>query len=131
MKPRDFPEGFSVMVLEMRPLARVLLCAGIALLIPRPGTAQWVRLQRCNGAIPCMIPFGVRYAPDALISAQFGWPSPNSFSGRIALDGKPIVELDIQPSLPNFAREAAARSFVLAHTPPAFPPPPPPKKADD
>ena len=67
---------------------------------------------------------------DALISAQFGWPSPTSFSGRIALDGKPIVELDIQPSLPNFAREAAARSFVLAHTPPAFPPPPAPKPAD-
>ena len=114
----------------MRPLARVLLCAGIAVLVPRPGTAQWVRLQRCNAAIPCMVPFGVRYAPDALISGQFGWASPTGFSGQVALDGKPIVELDIQPSLPNFAREAAARSFVLAHTPPAFPPPPTPKPAD-
>jgi hypothetical protein len=71
-----------------------------------------------------MIPFGVRYAPDPLIAAQYGWVSPTGFSGRIALDGKPLVELDLHYSLPDFAREAAARAFVLAHTPPALPPPP-------
>jgi len=44
--------------------------------------------------------------------------------------GKPVVTLDVHYTLPDFAREAAGKSFVLAHTPPAFPPPPPAKPAD-
>ncbi len=112
------------MVSEMRGLRRVLLFAALAASTAGPAAAQWVRLQRCGSAIPCMIPFGVRYAPDPLIGAQYGWVSPTGFSGRIALDGKPLVELDLHYSLPDFAREAAARAFVLAHTPPALPPPP-------
>lgn len=109
---------------EMRRLGRVALFAALAASTAAPAVAQWVRLQRCGSAIPCMIPFGVRYAPDPLIAAQYGWVSPTSFSGRIALDGKPLVELDLHYSLPDFAREAAARAFVLAHTPPALPPAP-------
>lgn len=95
-----------------------------------PAAAQWVRLQRCGSAIPCSIPFGVRYAPDPLIAAQYGWVSPTGFSERIALDGKLLVELDLHYSLPDFAREAAARAFVLAHNPPAIPPPSPLKPED-
>jgi hypothetical protein len=105
--------------------------AALLLLAAFSATAQWVRLQRCAGAIPCSIPFGVVYSPDPLIAAQYGYISPTGISGRIALDGKPVVELDLHYTLPDFAREAAAKSFVLAHTPPpALPPPPPPKPAD-
>jgi hypothetical protein len=120
-------------VFEMTRLGVVvaLSVALLAVLAASPGAAQWVRLQRCNGAIPCAIPFGVRYAPDPLIAAQYGYISPTGISGRIALDGKPVVELDLHYTLPDFAREAAAKSFVLAHTPPPLPPPAaPPKPAD-
>ena len=131
---RDFLRAGSVIVFEMGPLRRFFLSAGLAglaALAASPAPAQWVRLQRCNGAIPCMIPFGVRYAPDPLISGQFGWASPTSFSGRIALDGKPIVELDVHYSLPDFAKEAAARAFVLAHTSPPLTLPASPEKPAD
>ncbi|HEV8609064.1 MAG TPA: hypothetical protein VGS98_03230 [Thermoanaerobaculia bacterium] len=79
--------------------------------------AQWVRLQRCEGALPCAIPFGVRYAPDSLIAGQFGRMSPNGFSGRISFDPKLTVEIDkphVSLESPDFAAEAARR-FVLAH----------------
>ena len=84
--------------------------------------AQWVRLQRCNGALPCAIPFGVRYNPDPLIAGQYGFVSPNSFSGRLSFElGGPVVHLDkpgptLEPR--DFASEAARR-FLLAHPPPA------------
>jgi len=119
------------MVIEMARLRVVVLSVAALLSVAAsPAAAQWVRLQRCNGAIPCSIPFGVVYSPDPLIGAQYGWISPTGVSGRIALDGKPVVQLDVHYTLPDFAREAAGKSFVLAHTPPAFPPPPPAKPAD-
>ena len=75
--------------------------------------AQWVRLQRCNGAIPCMIPFAVRYNPDPLIAAQYGYVSPNSMSGRITFEPEgPAVHLDkplAKLKLPDFASEASRR----------------------
>lgn len=84
--------------------------------------AQWVRLQRCNGALPCAIPFAVRYNPDPLIAGQYGYMSPNSFSGRLSFElGGPVVHLDkpgLKMQLPDFASEAARR-FLLAHPPPA------------
>lgn len=84
--------------------------------------AQWIRLQRCNGALPCAIPFAVRYNPDPLIAAQYGFVSPNGFSGRFSFElGSPVVSLD-QPRVglefPDFASEAARR-FLLAHPAPA------------
>lgn len=107
----------------MRPRA-VLLAAGLALaLFESAANAQWVRLQRCNGAIPCAIPFGVRYAPDSLIAGQFGRMSPNAFSAHIDFSPKLTVEVDtphVSLESVDFA-EAAARRFVLAH-------PAPPKK---
>lgn len=89
-------------------------------------SAQWVRLQRCEGALPCAIPFGVRYAPDPLIAGQFGRMSPNGFSGRLSFDPKLTVEIDT-PRMAlesvDFAAEAA-RKFVLAHpNPPKAEPP--------
>ncbi|MDQ5858423.1 MAG: hypothetical protein M3542_09140 [Acidobacteriota bacterium] len=94
--------------------------------------AQWVRLQRCNGALPCAIPFGVRYNPDPLIAGQYGFLSPNSMSGRITFEPEgPAVHLDKSPvalKLPDFASEAARR-FLLAHPGPPAPPAPKPDEA--
>lgn len=111
----------------------LILAAGFAVIagLPAAASAQWVRLQRCNGAIPCSIPFGVRYAPDPLIAAQFGWMSPNAFSGRIDFYPKLTVEIDtphVSLESRDFA-EAASRWFVLAK--PAHPKKlePPPKPA--
>lgn len=101
----------------------MVLAAGLSALAVSPAPAQWVRLQRCAGAIPCSIPFGVRYAPDPLIAGQYGQASPTGLSGRVSLDGKPTVELDVRSLSADFAREAARR-FVIAHPPPANPPPP-------
>ena len=94
---------------------------------PAAARSQWIRLQRCQGALPCAIPFGVRYAPDPLIASQYGFVSPNSFSGRITFSPKIEVELD-KPGPPlsldrrDLAAEAARR-FVLAHPPPEEKPP--------
>lgn len=89
--------------------------------------AQWVRLQRCEGALPCAIPFGIRYAPDPLIGAHYGRISPNGFSGRLSFDPKLTVEIDtprVTLESVDFAAEAA-RKFVLAHpNPPQAAPPP-------
>ncbi len=91
--------------------------------------AQWVRLQRCNGALPCSIPFAVRYNPDPLIAAQYGYVSPNAFSGRLSfeLEG-PVLQIDkplVKLRLPDFASEAARR-FLLANPPPPAKKTPPP-----
>jgi hypothetical protein len=94
--------------------------------------AQWVRLQRCEGALPCSIPFGVRYAPDPLLAGQYGRMSPNGFSGRLSFEPKITLEIDtprVALESVDFAAEAA-RKFVLAHPnppkaePPAKPAPP-------
>jgi hypothetical protein len=113
------------MVIEMRRLRRVVLAVAFAALAARPAGAQWVRLQRCAGAIPCSIPFGVRYAPDPLIAGQYGWASPTGVSGRISLDGKPTVEFDVHRSLSSDFYREAARHFVIAHPPPPSPTPSP------
>lgn len=104
-------------------LSKLFLALGLAGVVGSSSAgAQWVRLQRCNGALPCAIPFGVRYNPDPLIASQYGFVSPNAFSGRLSFElGGPVVELD-EPGPPleprDFASEAARR-FLLAHPPPA------------
>jgi hypothetical protein len=83
--------------------------------------AQWMRLQRCEGALPCALPFGIRYAPDPLIASQYGFVSPNGLSGRIAFEPGPVLHIDephVALELPDFASQAARR-FLLAHPPPA------------
>lgn len=87
-----------------------------------------------------MIPFAVRYNPDPLIAGQYGFVSPNSFSGRLSFElGGPVVHLDkpgptlaLEPR--DFASEAARR-FLLAHPAPADKEPPPvepaPKRKPD
>jgi hypothetical protein len=96
----------------------VALAAGLAFAALAPvARAQWIRLQRCNGALPCAIPFGVRYAPDPLIGGQYGFVSPNSLSGRITFEPGPVVHIDepmVKLELPDFA-EKASRRFLLTH----------------
>jgi hypothetical protein len=132
---RDFPRAIPVIVIEMTRLRVVLLSAGLtglSFLAASAAAAQWVRLQRCSGAIPCSIPFGVRYAPDPLIASQYGLASPTAVSAHVLLEKKPTVELDTSNLSIDFAQEAARR-FVLAHPPPASPAPSPgpsPKRGD-
>jgi hypothetical protein len=100
---------------------RLFLVFGVAAAVgTATASAQWMRLQRCSGALPCAIPFGVRYAPDPLIASQYGRMSPDAFSGRISFEPKLTVEID-QPEVSleprDFAAEAARR-FVLAHPAP-------------
>jgi hypothetical protein len=111
---------------------RLAVAAAVAALLglPAAGRSQWVRLQRCQGALPCAIPFGVRYSPDPLISSQYGFISPDAFSGRITFSPELHVQLDT-PGPPlnlesrDFAAEAARR-FILSHPrPPAAPTPNP------
>ena len=117
-------------MVSTRKLALAIGLVG-ALGIESAARAQWVRLQRCEGALPCAIPFGVRYAPDPLIAAQYGRLSPNGFSGRLSFEPKLTVEIDT-PRVPlesvDFAAEAA-RKFVLAHPNPNPPRPEAPKKS--
>jgi hypothetical protein len=102
----------------------LFLAAGFAALLGFAPTAraQWIRLQRCSGALPCAIHFGIRYAPDPLIASQYGRMSPDAFSGRISFDPQLTVEID-EPRLslePADFAARAAREFVLAHpAPPA------------
>src|SRR6266545_1967943 len=111
---------------------KILLAAGFAVvggLLPTPARAQWMRLQRCGAALPCAIPFGVRYAPDPLIASAYGRVSPDAFSARISLDRELTVEIDeprlsLEPA--DFAAQAA-RKFVLAHPAPPAKTPGPPK----
>jgi hypothetical protein len=100
----------------------------LAAMFPSGAAAQWVRLQRCGSALPCAIPFGVRYKPDLLIASQYGYVSPNGISGRVSFWPELSVQLDephVSLELGDFS-EQAARKFVLAHPPPAAPPSPPP-----
>lgn len=112
-------------MLSVMRLRKLILAIGLVGVLgfglPAAASAQWVRLQRCNGALPCAIPFGVRYDPDPLIAGQYGVVSANAFSGRLdfGLAG-PVVHLDkpgpaLEPR--DFAAEAARR-FLLAHPPP-------------
>jgi hypothetical protein len=113
---------------------KLVLAIGLvgALGLGSAARAQWVRLQRCEGALPCSIPFGVRYAPDPLLAGQYGRMSPNGFSGRLSFEPKITLEIDtprVALESVDFAAEAA-RKFVLAHPnppkaePPAKPAPP-------
>jgi hypothetical protein len=56
-----------------------------------------------------------------LIAGQFGFVSPNSFSGRISFEPGPAIHLDephVALELPDFASQAARR-FLLAHPAPS------------
>ena len=110
----------------IRAVAAVAATLVLAATFPSVAGAQWVRLQRCGSALPCAIPFGVRYAPDPLIASQYGYVSPNGISGHVSFSPELSVRIDephVSLELADFS-EQAARKFVLAHPPPNPPPPP-------
>jgi len=110
----------------IRAVTAVAATLVLAATFPSVAGAQWVRLQRCGSALPCAIPFGVRYAPDPLIASQYGYVSPNGISGHFSFAPELSVRIDephVSLELADFS-EQAARTFVLAHPPPNPPPPP-------
>lgn len=115
-------KALSLAVMRTRKLVLAIGLVGV-LGSASAARAQWMRLQRCNGALPCAIPFAVRYAPDPLIAAQYGRGAGTAVSGRISLEKRPEVELDA-PRLSRDPSEAAARRFLLAHPPPGARPTP-------
>lgn len=109
----------------MRTLRSVALALTSVGLFAAPAGGQWTRLQRCAGALPCAIPYAVRYNPDPLIAAQYGHPAGTGLSARISLEVRPEVILD-GPRLSRDPSEDAARRFLLAHPPPKSAPTPAP-----
>ena len=111
----------------MRTLRAVALALTGVGLFAAPAGGQWARLQRCAGALPCAIPYAVRYNPDPLIAAHYGHPAGTAVSARVSLEVRPEVVLD-GPRLSRDPSEDAARRFLLAHPPPTPRPAPAPEK---
>ena len=79
-------------------------------------SAQFVELSRCQSAMPCAIPFGLRYNPDPLSVSGFAKIPATAFSMRID-PTKPLapkVDLSRELDKQDWAREAA-RIFVLKY----------------
>ena len=98
-----------------RPFAPIVL--GIALCgAAAAASAQFVELSRCQSAMPCAIPFGLRYNPDPLSVSGFTAIPHTAFSMRID-PTKPLapkVDLSKELDKQDWAREAA-KIFVLKY----------------
>ncbi|MGH9364561.1 MAG: hypothetical protein ACRD1B_04765 [Thermoanaerobaculia bacterium] len=102
-------------------LVAALLCAAL------PARGQFVQLSRCRAALPCALPFGIRYNPDPLIAAQYGRVSTTAVSARLEPGWPiqtPVIDLSRVIESQDFAREAA-RLFVLRYPAPKTTPAPP------
>ena len=88
-------------------------------------SAQFVELSRCQSAMPCAIPFGLRYNPDPLSVSGFAALPRTAFSMRIdpTRPLAPKVDLSRELDKQDWAREAA-RIFVLKYPKPKPAPPP-------
>ena len=116
----------------MRPraLAAAALRFAVAAALPAslPLFAQIVPITRCNAAIPCNIPYGLRPADAA------GWtPGSNVGQGNTAIslsnnftDGV-LPKID-RPPISEDPVEAAARMYVRKYPAPNPAPKPPPSK---
>lgn len=80
-------------------------------------SAQFVELSRCQSAMPCAIPFGLRYNPDPLSVSGFTALPHTAFSMRVD-PAHPFSppKLDLSKELDNqdWARQAA-QIFVLKY----------------
>ena len=79
-------------------------------------SAQFVELSRCQSAMPCAIPFGLRYNPDPLSVSGFTAIPHTAFSMRLD-PTKPLapkVDLSKELDKQDWAREAA-KIFVLKY----------------
>jgi hypothetical protein len=110
-------------------LFRLALLALGALLAAASSPAQFVSLSRCRTALPCSLPWGIRYNPDPILGAQYGNLGTDGSALSIRLDPKLTQppKFDLAPVLDSqdFAR-VAAEVFVLRHPAPAVSPPPAP-----
>ena len=96
------------------PASRVLLGAALYGVAAVSG-AQFVELSRCQSAMPCAIPFGLRYNPDPLSVAGFAALPRTAFSMRIdPATLTPKLDLSKELDKQDWAREAA-RIFVLKY----------------
>jgi hypothetical protein len=108
-----------------RAASFVLIAAALA--AASPAEAQFVRLSRCQAALPCALPFGIQYKPDPLIAGPWTNVAQTAFSGRIDLLRPlqpPVIDLSKEIDRQEFARDAA-RIFLLRH------PAPRPRIAED
>jgi hypothetical protein len=99
-----------------RPFAPIVL--GIALCgAAAAASAQFVELSRCQSAMPCAIPFGLRYNPDPLSVSGFNALPHTAFSMRIDPAhplNPPKVDLSRALDSQDWARQAAT-IFVLKY----------------
>jgi len=92
-------------------LAAALSCAAAA------ADAQFVELSRCQAAMPCAIPFGLRYNPDPLSVSGFTALPHTAFSMRVDPAhplNPPRVDLSKALDSQDWARQAAT-IFVLKY----------------
>ena len=96
----------------LAPIALGIALSGAA----AAASAQFVELSRCQSAMPCAIPFGLRYNPDPLSVSGFTAIPHTAFSMRID-PTKPLapkVDLSKELDKQDWAREAA-KIFVLKY----------------
>ena len=105
--------------MRLRAIAAAALLVSVAAAAPAPASAQIVPITRCNAAIPCNIPYGLRPADAA------GWtPGSNVGQGNTGIsmstnfaDGLfPKVD---KPPTSEDPVEAAARMYVRKFPAPA------------
>ena len=103
----------------MRTAALRVFFAAAALAAASQARAQFVQLTRCQAAMPCAIPFGIRYKPDPLLAAAWG-NMPHTVISMRADPARPFETpaIDLSKALDrqDWAREAA-RIFVLRNPP--------------
>ena len=97
------------------------LFAAASLALASVAQAQLVPLARCNGAIPCNIPFGLRPA-DAAAWSPYAKPGQSG----VAISVSAGVEEGLKPKIDTRAAsddpsERAARIFVKHYPPPTTP----------
>jgi hypothetical protein len=103
--------------MKTRRLAGFLCVLG--LFTAGPAAAQFVTLSRCQAALPCAIPFGVRYRPDPLITAQYGRVGSTAVSAGVRLETPLKPEIDKRTEMDLDAVDAAVRKSLQTHPPPA------------
>jgi hypothetical protein len=100
-------------------IAGILLV--VNLLVAASAAAQFVTLSRCQAALPCAVPFGLRYRPDPLIAGQYGRIGVTAISAGVRLETPLKPELDKRTEVDLDAVDAAVRKSLQLHPPPAGP----------
>ena len=106
-------------------MTRLALAAAVLLAVTAEAGAQLVPVTRCNSAIPCSIPFGLRPADAA------AWtPGAKVGQGNTAVSVSAGVEEGLKPRIdrPPVSEdpvEAAARMYVRRNPAPPTPKPTP------